>query len=394
MDSFARKTATGDIPYWIALGVYLFFAVLQTSFYRKYVPQGNLMNVILLLLMLLLVFREIRFGSFDSAAGLLLFSAAVFAVNALMGSTLFMAFPFFLIFCGRDVPPGKLFLFTSCCTFALLLLVCGGALSGVITNYQRIEANRESNRAYLGFLYALYAGTLFFNGCALLLTVRGRRIRPLTLALLFAGGLWIYRETDGRFSFLMTAALIAFHVAAMLYPSVMRHAGKAFAAVIPLFPLCAVGSVVLTLRFNAAVRWMYRLDNALNHRLTYGLQSIEKFGIHLTGHPVKWIGYGLNADGYALTGDYLYVDNMYLNFLQRFGWIAFVLAVVLVTAALIRLYRAGRNELLFIFFLITLHGLFDDLSLQLAYNTFWIAAAHALTAGGCRKEAWDYESVC
>ena len=394
MNGFERKTAEADISFLIAFGIYLFLAVLQTTFFKKYLPEGNLMNGILLVLLLLLSVREYRFGTFDRAAVLLLAAAVLFAGNALISSTLWLAFPFLLMFSGRQASPRKLFLFAGLCSLAVLAFVVISARAGIITDFRRIEVNRTNNRSYLGFLYALYPGALLFNGCALIVAVRGKNIRFLTLAALIAADIWVYRATDGRMTFLLTAVLLAAALLARLFPSLFRNIRGILVVAVPFFPACACFSVIVTYRFNSAVRWMNRLDLKLNHRLKYGRQSIDKFGVGLFGHKVRWIGYGLNADGFAQTGDYLYVDNMYVNFLQRFGWIAFAAGVILVTYALYRMYRARRYELLFIFILLTVHGLLDDLTLQLSYNTFWIAAAHAIAAGGRYKEAWDYESIC
>ncbi len=372
------RIPTGEIPFFAAFAVYLFLAVLQTSFYRDFLPRENRMNAILLILLLILLIRECCFESIDKASLLLLAAAILFFVTALMSGTLWTACPFLLIYFGRRITPKRLFLFAFCCTAALVALVILSSLAGLIENYQRIEVNRDNNRAYLGFLYALYPGAFLFNVTALIICARGRKIRMATLVLLTAAAYYIYRRTDSRSICLVTLVLIAAALFWKFLPSFARGLRKLFFAVIPLFPVCAVSSIVIAFRFNGSVRWMSRLDNVLTHRLTYMSESVSKYGIRLLGQEVGWVGYGLGSGGLTPVGDYLYVDNMYLNFLQRFGWIAFFTALVLVTVSLYAMYKKGRYELLFVFALITLHGMLDDLSLQLVYNTFWIAAANAL----------------
>ena len=393
MDDYGRGIRTGEYVYYMVFGIYLTLAVLQTSFFKNLIPKENLMNGILLVCVVLLVLRELLFETVREGTFLLLLAAGIFAGNALISGTLWTAFPFLLIFCGRHINLRRLFLFTGTLTMALIAIIVVSSYAGLIENYQRIEVNRENNREYLGFLYALFPGFLFFNAAAVLIAAWEKRIHFIGLILLGCGALFLYRKTDGRLAFVLTALLILFALLNKLFPDLIRRGRYLFFLTVPAFPVCAAVSVILTYRFNENVRWMYRLDNTLNHRLKYGLESIRTFGVRFIGTNVHWVGYSLNADGNAPTGDYLYVDNMYVNFLQRFGLAAFILAVILVTAALWKLYRARRFSLLFIFLLLTIHGLMDDLILQLAFNTFWIAAAQALAGEHIVEEDWNHESI-
>ena len=181
--------------------------------------------------------------------------------------------------------------------------------------------------------------------------------------------------------------------AARLFPALVRALHPLFSLIIPLWPACALLSIFLTVTFNGSVRWMYRLNALLGRRLEYGRQSLTRFGAGLLGRNVRWVGYGLNENGLPQTGDYLYVDNMYVSFLQRYGIIAAALALVVIVCALAAMLRARRYELLIIFLLLAVHGLIDDRILMLHYNIFWIAAAHAVGGRTREREDWDYASI-
>ncbi|MDO5703256.1 MAG: hypothetical protein Q4G47_07875, partial [Lachnospiraceae bacterium] len=135
------------------------------------------------------------------------------------------------------------------------------------------------------------------------------------------------------------------------------------------------------------------INRILGKRLFRGKTSLLRFGTGLLGREVHWVGYGLNERGKRAAGAYLYVDNLYVNFLQRFGWIALIAALILLTWAMARIYRARRYELLIVFAILAMHSLIDDRILLLSYNTFWIAAAHSIARGGPPREDWDYESI-
>ena len=134
------------------------------------------MNGILLICLAVLAAREVLFETMDLSSVLLLAAALVFAANSLISGTFWTAFPFILIFCGRNISPRRLFTFAGALTLALMAFVVLSAFGGIIENYRRIEVNRENNREYLGFLFALYPGFLFLNAASLIVAVRGRRI--------------------------------------------------------------------------------------------------------------------------------------------------------------------------------------------------------------------------
>ena len=370
MNTAYGRAAPGDFLYLLAFGFYLFFAVLQSSFYRNILPKESRMNAVLFVLLIALALREFAFEVYNPRDFLLLFAAVLISVNALVSGTFYLAFPFLLIYFGRSVSPRLLFTFAAWLTFILLIFIIASSYTGLIPNYVRHEMKRKSDREFLGFLFALYPGAFFFNGAALLLAVRGRRIRFITLAVVMAANTWLYIKTDGRLSFVLTALLIGAFVVAKLAPGFICR----------LRPL-----------FFAEQR--AKLNKMLGRRLFHGRTSLNRFGAGLFGREVRWVGYGLNEHGHRSGARYLYVDNLYVNFLQRFGWIALILALVLLTWAIFRIYRARRYELLIIFLLLALHSLIDDRILYLSYNTFWIAAVHALNRGYAQKEEWDYESI-
>ena len=350
------------------------------------------MNAILLLCVVLLGLREVLYETYDARSFVLLFAAVFIAANALKAGTFYLAFPFFLIYAGRHIRLRRFFFYAAVLTVLLLAFVIASSYAGIIENYKRVEVDRVNNREFLGFLYALYPGTLLFNAAALLCAAKERRLHLLTIALTALAAFLIYKKTDGRLALLQTAALLAVLLLKKALPRLLEVLRPLFFLSVWAFPVCALSSVFLIWNYNPSVRWMYRLDQIFTHRLQYAKQSLDRFGVHVLGAKVHWVGHGLTANGLNETGDYLYVDNMYFNFLQRFGWIAFLIALILVTYGAWRLYCMKLYFLVFIFLLLAVHGMLDNLILQLCYNTFWIAAAWAAAALSPR-EVLDYESV-
>ena len=104
-----------------------------------------------------------------------------------------------------------------------------------------------------------------------------------------------------------------------------------------------------------------------------GQSSINQYGTSLFGnHDIKWVGAGLNAYGQQSTEAYFYVDNMYIQLLQRYGIIFMALFLFLATLVVFRCYKRKDNLLVFLLAIVALHGLIDDGIIYVQMNTFWL----------------------
>ena len=97
------------------------------------------------------------------------------------------------------------------------------------------------------------------------------------------------------------------------------------------------------------------------------------YGVSLFGSGnIEWVGAGLDAYGNQSTETYFYVDNLYIQVLQRYGIIFMIIFLTLTTALMIQCYRKNENILVILLAIIAVHGLIDDLIMYLQMNTFWI----------------------
>ena len=109
-----------------------------------------------------------------------------------------------------------------------------------------------------------------------------------------------------------------------------------------LFPLIAAGfSIWAALEYNADSPIWKSINSFINGRLALGQNGIQKYGIHLFGTPVKWIGNNQQVLLHGYTGTYNYVDNSYLQILLQYGIILFFL--VLIAYAYV-MYNSIKNE--------------------------------------------------
>ena len=69
---------------------------------------------------------------------------------------------------------------------------------------------------------------------------------------------------------------------------------------------------------------------------------------------------------------YLYVDNMYIQVLQKYGLLYLIIFVTLLTIALFILYRKKQYLLFLILSILAVHAMIDDLTFNLYYNFFLV----------------------
>ena len=105
------------------------------------------------------------------------------------------------------------------------------------------------------------------------------------------------------------------------------------------------------------------------------------YGVSLFGNRnITWVGSGLDPMGNRASGTYLYVDNLYLQIMQKYGIIFFVVYILLFTLVLFKCLKRKEYHLFMLLVALAARGFLDDLSLQLYYNTFWFPIGRMLLA--------------
>lgn len=129
-------------------------------------------------------------------------------------------------------------------------------------------------------------------------------------------------------------------------------------------------SYITANQYIFSANWILSLDKFLGGRIYLASKSLSMYGFGLLGRNIQWIGNGLNADGQRSTMSYLYVDNMYIQVLQKYGLLFLILFLGLITLSMILLYQRKQYFLLVILILLAFHATIDDLTFNLHYNLF------------------------
>ena len=373
-----RKNSFSEVIFFSAYFIYLFFALLRTSFYCRYF-EGTIYTAIKLFCIYLLILNEVIKSklTLKSLRGLFVCGAmyVVIAYNTSFFSDVVMLLAF--VYCGRNISFEKIAKTTIYTSSSILIFVILSSYAGIINNY--IENTEMRRREYLGFRYSLYPAAIIFNITALVLYINRGKIKLRQVLLLLISNFFVFYKTNSRLSFYMAVLMIIIMPLFQKFPKILENS-KIFHIGMGLsFIIAAVCSVVLTVIYNPNIEWMKKLNAIFNDRLKFGNRSLMMYGVSILGkRNMEWIGNGLDSAGNKSTETYLWVDNFYISIIQRFGILVSIVIILLLTFTLFKCWKVKNCYLMLILTLIAGHCMIDDLFLYLNYNTFWFVIGSTL----------------
>lgn len=375
------RLSADDRLFFISYGLFLITSILSTSFFYGYF-EGKFYMCLQILCLMILGLYELRNGFLKAQQWIPLLVLVVMTLlgmyPALGSQTRLVPMMFCYIYCARRIPFAKIARFTLKYSIITLYLIVFAGYLGIIDNVVMLKAGRI--RQFLGFRYALYLPGMLLNLTALWIYMRKDTISLLGAAIWGFANWGVFYLTDSRISFVLAEALLLAALLMKWLPKLVQKLRPLWALLIATFPVCGIGSVLMTVYYDSTIPWMRRLNSSLEGRLNLGKRSLETFGVKLLGQKIEWVGNGLESDGNSVQAAYNYVDCLYIKILQRYGIIFSVLLVVLLTWSMFMLWKRREYLILMISASVAVHCVLDDLSFVLHYNTFWMAMGLVLFA--------------
>lgn len=338
MKIVVQKRSLPEILALTALGIFLFVSILDATFYVQHLPRIAY-KVLIALSLALLVIKELYKKEYDyrTIVGLIITVLVYLIIGKISTLSSNIAISLFFIYALRDIPFKSVAKTSLVVSVLILLFVIVSANMGVITNYLEISGTRV--RSYLGFRYALYPSILLMNVVAIALYINKNNIRYWQWVLLSLSVYWIYGQTDSRLTFYNSCILLAFNILIKWFPNILSKLGNVFKIFKFTFILNAIISFWITINYLGSNNYFvngffFKLNQVLGGRLYLANKSLELFGFGLFGKPVEWNGNGLTVEGVRNYQTYLYVDNLYIQVLQKFGLLVLVLMLTLLTLTL------------------------------------------------------------
>lgn len=365
-----------EVFFFLSYFIFLTYMTLTNTFYLQYINKfwkPVFFGCLVLLFVHEIMSNEISLKSLFQLLGV--FSVFVILLRIAGGyAQASVAWTILYLFCSRRMSFRTIAIYTGIISLALLIFIIGSAYSGIIRNYVFTGSGKRI-RECLGFLYPLYASSLFSNITLLWIYCKKEKITVSGIVLFALGNYLLYQKTDSRLCFYLTILMLAIGIFLKYNKEHIKKCKFLCSLMILSFILTFLISFAVTINYNPSVRWMNQLNSMLGRRLALGQESLDEFGVRLFGiKGIQWTGNSLNMYGERSNETYLYVDNYYIQMMQRFG--IFFLAVVLLflTYAAYRSYKQNDIYLLLIFSLLAVHFMIDNLYMYLHYNTFWFAA--------------------
>ena len=361
----------------VALGIFLTVSILNVTFYARYLP-GTVYKLAIAFSIFLLLLKESFKRKYDYRALIGLFATTLIYLivgkMTALGSEVPVSILF--IYALRDVPFKKVAQTSLVVSTCLLFFIIVSAKVGIITNY--IEVSESRVRSYLGFRYALFPSMLLMDIVAIVFYLKQNKIQYWKWLLLSLSVYWVYDQTDSRLTFFSSCILLACSLLMKWFPELLSKLGYVFKAFKLTFIVNAIISFWVSFTYlNSGYSFindlLFKVNHMLGGRLYLANKSLNLYGFGLLGRPVEWYGNGLTVEGVRnYQTYYLYVDNLYVQVLQRFGLLILGLMLSVLTLTLSKIIKKRQWVLALILILMSFHSMIDDLNFYLHNNIFWI----------------------
>ena len=372
------KIQHDEILFFLPYTSFLFVSILSCSFY--YVYFSSLYKYIGIVCVTLLFLREIpnRFRKREFWGAIILTLLSTYIVTFGQDSLqISFACTFLFAFCARNIDFRKISAFSIYISVTALAIVVFSAFVGIIPDYIRVTSTRV--RHYLGFRYALYAPSIMTNVILLMVYYKKEHIQISRILVLLGVSYYLFVLTDSRLTFALSCLALVVSLVNKIRKDSFAHLKTVPKLLVPSFILCCIISIISTIAYNPSNGLMREINEFLGKRLQYGQLSMSMYGFGWFGNKnIEWVGWGLDQFGNMSNRQYLYVDNMYLQLLQKRGFLFLLVFIIMATAVMVVLSKKKENLLLMLFSIIALHGVIDDLVLYFQYNTFWLLFGAAL----------------
>lgn len=367
------STSASAIFYQIALLLYLSVEIANTSLLAQYIP-GSILSlsrygIVGLLLLSELCEKEkgipFLIGLF-SAFIIVAFSYAAFGFGFLLIAL--------LIFCSRNIPLDRIarlsFYTISACTIAVILL----SLIGYIDDFVFVIDGRI--RHYLGFKYSLYPSKYLFEITCLFIYIHRNKIKLKYIIIFLLVNLGMYCQTMSRLSFgLSTLFLLVVFAIRNIDVRGFAH----FKFLVPSFIMFFIVSMSVAASYDPSNQVLSIMNQFLGGRIELAHSALINYGVSIASQGIDFFGMGLNNSGRFIVADvYNYVDCLYVLLPVQYGVIFTTLYLVLMTAISFKAWKHSNYVLLIVMFFNALYGLIDDLSINIYFNVFMLAAGELM----------------
>ena len=369
------KNSEYDLLYYVGYIIFLIVSIFNTSLYSIYTVKTN--SIIYIFIILIFFIREL-IGEKQSVIHYIIISlgllcamlVGVSAQSTMMTMTIIM-----VTLLGKTNLRTVMKL-TIIVTWISVLFIVLSSKVGIIDDIVFKQGDRI--RHAFGFRYVLFLPTYLFNLVAISIYLRRENISYLSIFFYSLLNILLFIYSNARLCVLTTGLLLLYIIVYKLkhyhkrnyYNQSSKH-NKLLTLFIPIYPVIGFFSLYAIVYYNDHIKWMKILNELIGNRLLIGNRSYNIYHFSLLGNSnISWVGQGINISGEKIYDVVTYVDNVYFNFLQKYGILVFGFLLFFLTYMMYRCYLENDKILMMIMIVLAVHGFIDDLIQHIQYNTF------------------------
>lgn len=372
-----------DAMFNMALVLYWSLSIIWSSTAMALVPSrvyllGMAMVIAVLMLREVMLFVWIRRYNWRDFLGLVIVLLFGYIVDR--NETATIAAGYLLIFASRDRDYKKIFRIVILNTIAGIAVIYQASIHGFISNATWTE--KETLRHAFGFVYPLVIPAYLLNIGIMTFAVKEEKTEVWQMILLLFFAICTYRWCKADLSGGLTLAVLIAMVVTKIYPNILKSQQVFWKwtdrlAVI-IYPLVAFLSCLGAELYDGSIEWMDKLNQMIGGRLSLAHAALQNYEIKLLGQEIWFVGFGLDNAGNPVSGNYNYVDNVYVNLLLRYGIVFCVVALMLIVLTMNYCRVRHMRVLLWMFSLMAVHGIFEDKIQTLYFNSLLLMIGQAL----------------
>lgn len=378
MRNIKIKLTVHDL-YYCGLFLYVFAMNIQYSYaHNMWVLSGSpilkvltLMKYTAYLFCILHLLTIKKVNVFTFAAVILFFVAAIYATHTGPQRAPIYYFLMLITSINTDFKKCvKIFLSIQLTTFIMYLFLSFLNISGssIVETFGR-------QRRFLGYGWVNRASYSWFFICLEIFFLKKNKITPQMGLLLGIVNFFVFYNTNTMFSMLMTFGVIG--IGLVNYFGKSRGLKKKqinyrllYRFSTAMFIVTIVIGIVLPMIYNPGNPVMYQFNRIVTGRLALGKMAILRYGLHLGGNKLQWVGSSTLMFGLNSGTEYFYVDNGFLQLALEFGILFTAFIAFIYLASIKKACMMENFELVVIILILDILFVFEPYTVDFAFNPF------------------------
>lgn len=247
---------------------------------------------------------------------------------------------------------------------------------------------RNTNRPRwgVGYTYPTHASSAFFMAVLIFCYLKKHRINCLHIILIELLNCWIYKKTDSRAGFVLSAVVpMLFYI--LKYSRKPTYRSKIAWLLQWVFPICAISIIIMTSQYND--KGILKVANSLlSNRLYYSQYSMNQYGIHLLGQKIEWVGWGGYGHTFMTMSDtYNYVDTSYIKLLLENGVLVWGMIMIGWTLTSRIAYKMNNKYLLWSMGILAVYCMAEQWLMNLGANPFVLMLVYSVYSISNKKSS-------